>query len=116
MLTSLAAKSFLASDKGLATAFVGLFTGSVTYLAVAIERPNLGHTPNHTLTLVSASNDHAVVGSDEGLRRVTVGAVIPTLGQVVKIERRDGRWSVVFSSGKVLTTGKTTGFAIGADS
>ena len=116
MLTPFAAKSFLASDKGLAAAFVGLFTGSVTYLAVAIERPNLSQAPNHALTLVSASHDHAIVGSDEGLRRVTIGAVLPGLGQVVRIDRQDGRWSVFFSNGKVLTTAKTTGFASGSDS
>ena len=111
MITTFALKSFLASDKGLATAFVGLFTGSVTYLGVAIERPTIGGPATKALTLVSANPDHAVLGGDDGLRRVTIGSVLPSLGQVVRIERRDGHWAVVFSTGKILTTGKTTGFA-----
>ena len=112
MIYGLATKSFLASDKGLTMAFVGLFSGSVTYLVVAFQGssgPAAGAA--HTMTLVSAAQDFAVLGGEEGLRRIAIGAVVPGLGQVARIERRDGRWAVIFANGKVLTTATSSAAA-----
>jgi hypothetical protein len=95
-----------ASDKVLASSFVCLFAGATGFLVVvASGHKTLGST-DQPYMLVSANKDFAVVGSREGLRRMTVGAVLPGFGQVSSIQQgRDG-WSLIFSTGKVLHFGQ----------
>jgi hypothetical protein len=106
-LTSLGIKGFLASDKGMALGFVGIFTTSIGYGIVILSqgqsgKPEPSHAPQ-TFALVSATDDTAVLASAEGLHKVHVGSVLPYLGIVTGIVDEAGQWKVTTSSGHALT-------------
>jgi hypothetical protein len=76
-------------------------TGSIAAASRA-DPPDGASPPSVHYRLVAASRDLAWVESEAGFRRVKPGDVLPTLGRVVAIEQRDGRWILLTERAETL--------------
>jgi hypothetical protein len=106
-LTSLGLKGFLASDKGLALSFLGIFSTTVGYGVIILAQGDGGGSAEpgratRAYSFVSAAPDTAVILSPEGLHNVRVGSVLPGLGTVTAITVAGDTWTISTSSGRSM--------------
>lgn len=88
--------------------FDPMFTATVPGLGEELQRPGAPDPLSQpfpqasTFRLLHVANGRALIEDPGGMYIVRIGSVLPDNSRLAQLEKRDGRWVIVTSEGKVI--------------